>query len=72
MSTINGMISEMKKLGILNNKRVIDSYTNEDELLDGMFITVITAEDSHVYYKTTYFYSYVSHDYKFITVNGCM
>ena len=73
MKTTYEMIAEMKKLNVINEKeRVIDCYTEDDELIEGQFITVITAEEFHVYFKTTYFYNYVTKDYKFIRVNGCM
>ena len=66
------MVEEMKKLNILkDNEKVLDSYTGFDPTLNGQFITVITAED-HVYFKTTYFYSFVTEEYRFITVNGTM
>lgn len=66
------MIEEMKKLNILkDDEKVLDSYTGYDPTLKGQFITVITAE-GHVYFKTTYFYSFVTEEYKYITVNGTM
>ena len=73
MKTTYEMISEMKKLNVIrDNERIIDSYTDFDGAIDGLFITIITAEDFHVYFKTTYFYNYVTKEYKFIHVNGCM
>ena len=67
------MVEELKNMNKIKDKeRVLDSYTYYDPELEGQFITVITVEDDHVYFKTTYFYNYSSHEYSFITVNGCM
>lgn len=67
------MVEEMKKLNILkDNEKVLDSYTYYDPELEGQFITVITVEEDHVYYKTTYFYSVVTEEYRFVNVNGTM
>lgn len=66
------MIHEMQKLNLLNDtERIVDSYTFTVPNINGQFITVITV-DEHVYFKITYFYNYASHEYRFITVNGCM
>lgn len=70
--TTDEMIHEMQKLNLLNDtERILDSYTFTDPTINGQFITVITV-DVHVYFKITYFYNYASHEYRFITVNGCM
>lgn len=72
--TTDEMIHEIQKLNLLNDtERILDSYTFTEP--DGQFITVITVDehvDEHVYFKITYFYNYASHEYRFITVNGCM
>ena len=67
------MVEELKNMNKIKDKeRVLDSYTYYDPELEGQFITVITVEDDHVYFKTTYFYNYELEEYHFVTVNGCM
>lgn len=68
------MIHDLQQLNALDHtERILDSYTFSEPNKKGQFITVITVDDvEHVYFKTTYFYNYASHEYRFVTINGCM